>query len=1490
MWISLSATLSWIYILSYFVLVLSSSHAHRDHAAHHRAFISPRGEAAVLPPNVAAHNATSSEIATARQIVREAVAEMTKLNQARLARPSRNNYSMKPGTKLGKRDDVAAPPPLLNITDQIARAAALVAELEAGGSAGGKYIKLYRRAGTFWMEGIERKGAIPWGDNPDYKVFRHVVNDYGADPTGQRDSTAAIQRAIDDGKRCGAACNGATTKNAIVYFPPGTYLVSSSISIYFGTQIIGDANNWPTIRAASSFVGLGVLSTDVYVDNGGDGPDGNALEWYINTARFYSQIRNLKIDITASNPGAYVAALHYQVAQATTIENVEIIADSATTQQGMYAENGSGGVMSDITFTGGNFGIYGGSQQFSAARLTFNGCNTAVEVIWDWGWVWKSITVKNAKVGFRLYNDANGQIPGSVTIIDSVFSGTESFAIEMAVPVDVVDSGFTGLVLDNVRLDRPIKDHWSDNLILSSGYYKSYVMGATYKENKRSWTNGPKDYDREPSLLGPSVAGLDVAPYFERPRNQYADKTAVDFVHLKDEGAAGDGSTDDTDAVQNAFNKYGDGSKIILVDAGTYIIKRTVTVPKNAKIIGETWSQFAASGGYFGDASKPAVMLRVGNEGEVGNVELQDLILTSKGPTPGVILMEWNVAAESAGSAALWDVHVRLGGATGTELTPTECPPITTGTNPSSCQVASMLLHVTKRASGYFDNMWLWVADHMIDDPLLDDPLNNMEQLSVYSARGMLIESQKATWLYGTASEHSVFYQYNFNGAQNIFTTFLQTESPYYQPTPKPPAPFDQVVGTFDSDPKYGCDGSDADGCDASWAVIMKNCQNVHIGSAGTYSWFRTYTQDCIDVHGCQKALWLLGSNYDNNRLQHVIGIGAKNIIVSPDGTTITSAANLAVSSHPSWAHISLYELPSIGAAPKPGDGGDDQCSNAARQYSSEYVPPGEIELWSNDGTVLNHADDTDGQQSVTIVNLTPYKFIHTAGPEPYQFSTWQFGDVPSGRALKNNVTYDLGLKNTDKTFAVHVTTHIPDSYERRVVFDLGGMGLGWRELGFPGERVSVALVITGSEEYGYVTSLQLNNADWMNRMYAIIKDRELRHVVVPGSHDAGMSSITDSGWNGLGTASNTETQSLDHYNQLRVGVRYFDMRIVSIDGLASFWAAHVNDETAAAPLGATGESLDSLIAGVNRFTTDYTGEVIVWWVRYMTNLDNGDLTQANRYWSAALTNAFYDKLEGINNRCPEPSDGGKFNRQPLHTFLDANDGRGCVLIIIDGTLNAGIPKGRAESRIYNTTSFDRDDYWAQEQYTQQNADKQIAHMKSIARDGGTGDSYYIMQWQCTPSALDVAIPPPTLQLIANQETNPALYHYGLNAISPDKFPTVILHDAVGLFHVSDLSAESYNPMMQTLAVGLNLYMVSQNCDVNGGQNPLAQHATNTRMMLSVGGDRGAGFSTFSGVIFANGTVLETPPPDFCRTCTFNDTGSIDHPPPTFNATSVKLR
>jgi len=77
---------------------------------------------------------------------------------------------------------------------------------------------------------------------------------------------------------CGKGCNGSTTKNTIVYFPPGTYLVSSTIAMPYGTQVIGDANDRPIIIAASSFVGLGVLSNDEYTGADGKGTDGGDPE------------------------------------------------------------------------------------------------------------------------------------------------------------------------------------------------------------------------------------------------------------------------------------------------------------------------------------------------------------------------------------------------------------------------------------------------------------------------------------------------------------------------------------------------------------------------------------------------------------------------------------------------------------------------------------------------------------------------------------------------------------------------------------------------------------------------------------------------------------------------------------------------------------------------------------------------------------------------------------------------------------------------------------------------------------------------------------------------------------------------------------------------------------------------------------------------------------------------------------------------------------
>ena len=47
-------------------------------------------------------------------------------------------------------------------------------------------------------------------------------------------------------------------------------------------------------------------------------------------------------------------------------------------------------------------------------------------------------------------------------------------------------------------------------------------------------------------------------------------------------------------------------------------------------------------------------MMKVGNYGDKGVIEIQDIMFTTQGPIAGLVLMEWNVAQEDQGSAAMW--------------------------------------------------------------------------------------------------------------------------------------------------------------------------------------------------------------------------------------------------------------------------------------------------------------------------------------------------------------------------------------------------------------------------------------------------------------------------------------------------------------------------------------------------------------------------------------------------------------------------------------------------------------------------------------------------------------------------------------------------------------------------------------------------------------------------------------------------------------------
>lgn len=168
--------------------------------------------------------------------------------------------------------------------------------------------------------------------------------------------------------------------------------------------------------------------------------------------------------------------------------------------------------------------------------------------------------------------------------------------------------------------------------------------------------------------------------------------------------------------------------------------------------------------------------------------------------------------------------------------------------------------------------------------------------------------------LYGTASEHAVFYQYNFHKARNIFAGMIQSESPYYQPTPPPPAPFTEQVGVLPGDPDYTCvAGDEFSGCDQAWGLIIRGSSDIYIAGAGLYSWFSTYAQACIDTQQCQKAMVLLDENKSSVRIQHLVTIGSKYMAVM-NGVGITAAANMNADEHPFWSQISVLDVVSDGS------------------------------------------------------------------------------------------------------------------------------------------------------------------------------------------------------------------------------------------------------------------------------------------------------------------------------------------------------------------------------------------------------------------------------------------------------------------------------------------------------------------------------------------------------------------------------------------------
>jgi hypothetical protein len=381
----------------------------------------------------------------------------------------------------------------------------------------------------------------------------------GAAGDGLADDTAALQRAIDTVQE--------GPGEGIVFLPEGRYRLSATLRVWPGIRLIGYGERRPTLVLGDRTPGYQdrdaprslVFFAGRRPKDGSEPPDANP-------GTFYSALSNVDLEIGEGNHGAVGVRARY--AQHCFTSHVEFRIGS-----GLAGVHEGGNVAEDVSFVGGEYGVWTGTPspgwQYTLLDARFEGQRRAA--------------IRERAAGLTLIRPRFRDMPTAIEIEagqpDDLF--VKDAQLEdvsgPAVIVSLETSPRTQVNMENVACRSvPTFVLFRDSgrrLAAPSGTYvvKGFSHGLRYPDL---------------GLAGETKTVFDAAPLDTLPAGVPSDLPPLPpggtWVNALAAGARGDGSTDDTAALQGAVNRH----RTVYLPTGRYVVTDTLRLRPDSVLVG----------------------------------------------------------------------------------------------------------------------------------------------------------------------------------------------------------------------------------------------------------------------------------------------------------------------------------------------------------------------------------------------------------------------------------------------------------------------------------------------------------------------------------------------------------------------------------------------------------------------------------------------------------------------------------------------------------------------------------------------------------------------------------------------------------------------------------------------------------------------------------------------------------------------------------------